>query len=312
MRRRRMLKLLGGVGSAALLGACTSGGGQRPQVAATAVPPPSAPPLPPMQSLPVGVYGADSSYSKVTDALIDSAQRELRGTRPIFWGRYFNHSDDRGSRQEISFDFSQEAAPMARRGVHVLPIFAQNNSHASRNDGRGDGYRNAHDFIAAIGLPRLIDHGSRYIVMLNVEKGAGFQSNYFVGWAEGLARGAVDHGNNRLAFLPSVYLHLNEAEEMGEALRRATALGTPYYGSWVALVDPDAVGGPAGCGPQGAWLVEGAERALPGRVLLNQYRIDCRLDAGEVDFSSVNPKLDPFRDLLDYLYRPKFENRGRA
>jgi len=50
----------------------------------------------------------------------------------------------------------------------------------------------------------------------------------------------------------------------------------------------------------------------PGRVLLNQYRLDCRLDAGEVDFSSLNPGLDAWADFLDLLYRPRLENRGRA
>jgi hypothetical protein len=104
-------------------------------------------------------FGCDSSYSPITTQFMEDAILYLSGRRPVFWGRYFNHSSGKDSRRQISYQAAYENPVLARYRCRVLPVFAQNTSGGPLSLGRRDGLENGRDFIETLGASRLAANG---------------------------------------------------------------------------------------------------------------------------------------------------------
>jgi hypothetical protein len=251
-------------------------------------------------------FGCDSSYSPITTQFMEDAILYLSGRRPVFWGRYFNHSSGKDSRRQISYQAAYENPVLARYRCRVLPVFAQNTSGGPLSLGRRDGLENGRDFIETLGASRLAANGPEYLMFLNVENGATFTSDYWIGWHEGLQQAGRQYGGNRFRLIPALYTNWGtRSDHVWRRVNQAHERGVPFGGAWVARVDPEVSS--YGCGAQQIWNGEthnAMGSTLPGPILASQYNLDCKLPAGEIDFSSINPAIDIQRNLLAKLFQP--------
>jgi len=309
LSRRRLMTAFAASNALALAGCET------PRRAVAVAPPPgdgtvpmgSASPLVPVAHTSLQ-FGCDSSYSPVTQALMEDAILYLSGRRPVFWGRYFNH--DRSyvdSRRLISYRPAEENSVLGAYGCRVLPVFAQNRSHLPLALGKQDGWLNGKDFIENLGAASLAAHGKEYLMFLNVENGAGFRIDYWLGWHDGLQRAAQQFGGGRFQFVPALYTNWgSRSDHVWRSVNMAHQRGMPFGGAWVARTDTGLPGD--ACGAQMNWNGERQNimgSTLPGPILISQYNLDCKLPAGEVDFSSINPEIDLRGHLLDRLFQPR-------
>lgn len=257
-------------------------------------------------------FGCDSSYSYLTPQFMDDAILYLSGRKPVFWGRYFNHDASYvESRKRISYRPAQENPVLAQYKVHLLPIFAQNRSGGTLSYGRRDGFLNGKDFIQTMGAGALAQQSvppREYLMFLNVENGASFTVDHWIGWADGLQQAAKQLAGGAFRFLPALYTNWGpRSDHVWRRVNQASERGVPFGGAWVARVDQDVAS--YGCGAQVTWNGEphnamGSE-FRGGPVLASQYNLDCKLPAGEIDFSSINPDIDLKRQLLDKLFLPR-------
>jgi hypothetical protein len=305
--------LLGGFAAATsiVLGAC----GYRPpqRAAAPAALPQSIPlgdasPMVPIAQTSLN-FGCDSSYSYLTPQFMDDAILYLSGRKPVFWGRYFNHDNSYvDSRKRISYQPALENSVLAQYGVHLLPIFAQNRSGGTVSQGRRDGWLNGKDYIQTMGASALSQQSREYMMMLNVENGASFTVDYWLGWNDGLQQAARQLAGGAFRFLPAVYTNWGpRSDHVWRRINQASERGSPFGGAWVARVDSDVAS--YGCGAQVTWNGEShnamGSEFRGGPVLASQYNLDCKLPAGEIDFSSVNPEINLRHQLLDKLFLPR-------
>jgi hypothetical protein len=256
-------------------------------------------------------FGADS-ISPVSQPIVSECRNYLGGKKPQFWGRYFNHSHPRPGRQNISYKAWTENPVLAANKIRILPIFAQNNSGSSADEGYVDGVENAYDFLVNCGIDRLSAQNAEFLVFLNIEARASFSSDYYTAWADGLARKTAEVAGRQLRLTPCIYLNAVDLDRIWQELAPVIAQGTPFGGAWVAKRDHHIAPSSqyslaADCGPQVTWLGQDASymhSAFPAPILLHQYNLDCQLDSGAVDFSSINPRIKLDNDLLTKLFQP--------
>jgi hypothetical protein len=307
LSRRSLLKLLGGSALALTLDGCADVSEESQEGASL-----FSWPFGSTGTGPAGAlhFGADS-ISPVSQAIVSECHHYLGGRKPQFWGRYFNHSHTRTSRQNISYRPWQENAVLAANKIRILPIFAQNNSGSSAEAGYVDGIENAYDFLATCGVDKLNVQGPEYLVFLNVEARASFSSDYYTAWADGLAQKTQELAGRDLRLIPCVYLNAVDLSRLWQELSPVITQGVPFGGAWIAKRDQNVANGSqyldADCGPQVNWLGQDASylhTSFPAPILLHQYNLDCELSAGAVDFSSINPRIRLQADLLNKLFQP--------
>lgn len=258
---------------------------------------------PPGATVPVPVaslltHGADS-IGVVDDRRHGFASSCLQG-QPAFWGRYFNHSDlpERDNRLELSFT-AAEASQFQRKGLRLLPIFAQNLNDIGTAEGRVHGAINARDLIAAVGAQRLVRHMATrpLYVVLNEETPSGVLAlDHYRGWVGGLAEGLAAIGADARSLRPIVYGNINAEPELAEVVRQlhANRWIVPYAGFWRARRDANLQTRtpPEHCGRLADWggSAQDWDETVWGPLLMRQYVLDAQGPGGaSIDLNALNP-----------------------
>lgn len=242
--------------------------------------------------MPTGLPGADST-SPVSSSLI-AAATALFGSPPAFWGRYFGGP--------YAYDAAQENAVLAANGIRLLPV-ADQTDHVGGSSQQGD--TDAEANVSALFTSFSVDHlaglGGQFLVILDVEGtpdngNPSLALDYYLGWAEGLARYSQSRSGGTVALLPAVYARQGD-EATWNVLSTAAAQGVACHGAWVARYHT------SGCNllPWDSEFVQPAV-TVPCDLLLWQFQQDCC--NGEIDCDQANPSLDVKSLLLDRLILP--------
>ena len=245
-----------------------------------------------------GRPGADS-ISPVTTSLIQSAAK-LYGATPAFWGRYFTSADTAGS---VEYRGAVENRPLNAAGIRLLPIARQTaNVDGSLRQGVEDGAANANDFITTFDASFLSSQGESFYMFLDVEGSPSLSSDYFTGWAQGLAEESASWSNHlssgSLRILPCVYATQGDAATWA-ALAAAQSAGVRCMGVWIARSY-------SGYCEMGEWsdaiVTPVSPEPFPWPILAWQYAVNCL--NGAIDCSQTNPNIDAQSQLLDFLVLP--------
>ncbi len=241
-----------------------------------------------------GLLAADSSLP-VTASLIESAAA-LLGAAPAFWGRYFTSASTGGG---VEYRHATENGVLNKAGIRLLPIARQTeNVGGSAAQGATDGAANARDFIITFGLSVLAAQGGAFCFFLDVEGAPSLSTEYYAGWAQGLAAEAQSLSTGSVQILPCVYGSQGDTATWS-ALGAAVSGGAPCSGAWIARY-------PAGDGTPIDWsdaVVTPAPPApFPVPILAWQYAGNSL--SGQIDCSQTNPGIDAESQLLKFLVLP--------
>jgi hypothetical protein len=239
-----------------------------------------------------GLPGADS-IQPVTTSLIQATTAHY-GSTPVFWGRYFTSVTTSGSAE---YHHAKENGPLNAAGIKLLPIGRQTgNVNGTQQQGVADGVKNAKDFITTFGASLLAQQGGQFYMFLDVEGDPSLSSDYYTGWAQGLAQESASHVG--VEILPCVYAAQGNSKTW-TALAAATDAGAACVGVWIARYDPNDC-------TLGEWndhtVTPPSPNPFPWPILAWQYCGNCL--NGQIDCSQTNPAIDPQADLLDFLVMP--------
>ena len=239
------------------------------------------------------------SISPVTTSLIQSATR-LNGATPAFWARYFTSVNTGGG---VEYRHAAENRALGAAGVRLLPIARQTASVAGNlQQGIDDGVANAKDFITTFDASFLSSQGQRFYMFLDVEGSPSLSSDYFTGWARGLAEESASWSSQlssgSVEILPCVYAPQDDAATWA-ALATALAAGVQCMGVWIARYF-------SGICEMGEWsdviVTPVSPDPFPWPILAWQFAGNCL--NGVIDCSQTNPNIDPQTQLLDFLVLP--------
>jgi peptidoglycan hydrolase-like protein with peptidoglycan-binding domain len=234
-----------------------------------------------------GIGGTDTLINVEANMIPEAKQ--LMGTSPQFWGRYFQ-----GNSRDGEYLHKQEDKPLHDAGIRVLPISRQTNRvNGTQQDGMVLGTSHANDVLVTFGEDYLAAQGNSFYIFLDVE-GVGGQPSlskeFYQGWSK-----AVTQASSKVKLLPSVYLNGSDDKTLRN-LSTAIKEGSPCLGIWLAryvntpLIKP--------------WNRQGVKLnpAVPCKILIHQYIGD--VSGGVYDFNQINPFLDNPELVLQRLILP--------
>jgi peptidoglycan hydrolase-like protein with peptidoglycan-binding domain len=243
-----------------------------------------------------GIGGTDTLTN--VEANMIPAAKQLMGTSPRFWGRYFQ-----GNSRDGEYLHNQEDKPLHNAGIRVLPISRQTNRvNGTQQDGMVLGTSHANDVLVTFGEDYLAAQGNSFYIFLDVE-GVGSQPSlskeFYQGWSK-----AVTQASIKVKLLPSVYLNGSDKTTLRN-LSTAIKEASPCLGIWLARYVSNPLIKP--------WNREGVKLnpAVPCKVLIHQYIGDVDPGTGKVnpsngvyDFNQINPFLDNPESVLQRMILP--------
>jgi hypothetical protein len=243
-----------------------------------------------------GIGGADTLVGVTADMIPEAKQ--LMGTSPRFWGRYFQ-----GNSRDGEYLHKQEDKPLHDAGIRVLPISRQTNRvNGTQQDGMVLGTSHANDVLVTFGEDFLDSQGDGFYIFLDVEGVDGQPSlskEFYQGWSQ-----AVAQASSKVKFLPSVYLNGSDNTTL-KNLSNAVKGGSLCFGIWLArylkkpLIKP--------------WDRDNLKfkTPVPCKILIHQYIGDIDPSTGKVnsdngvyDFNQINPFLNKPELVIQRLILP--------
>lgn len=252
------------------------------------------------------VHGADS-VEPISSEAVGHAISCLSDSSPMFWARYFNHSDieervtinpsAKPNRKSISFSTGELEQAVAH-GLGLLPVFAQNTNHLDADAGRRHGTINASDLLYYLGSDRIVQHlkSQKMYFFLNQEPDDEVLTvEYYKGWVEGFAKRVQEVGGNSNNLEPGIYGRPQLQPALASTLKQiASTPNLPYSGLWLVSIDKEVLqpGHPAKtCGRLMNWNTALPQLPEIGPIVLRQYVLDARSRNGRsVDLNAVNPE----------------------
>ena len=147
-------------------------------------------------------------------------------------------------------------------------------------------------------MPVLQAQGGQFYIFLDVEANPALSSDYYTGWAQGLADESNSLSAGAVQVLPCIYCGQAQSASW-DALQAATAAGAPCYGVWIARYY-------TGQCAMGDWLsnivTPASPSPFPWPILAWQYAENC--NNGAIDCSQTNPAIDLQAQLLNFLVLP--------